>query len=42
MNQFHVTPLHLAVMKKNYEIIELLLNHKDINIDEKNEISCTI
>lgn len=32
------TPLRLAVLKRNYDIIRLFLNHKDININIKNTI----
>lgn len=34
----HNTPLHLAIKRKNIEIIKLLLNHKDININLKDDI----
>lgn len=36
---FHLTALHKAVMKKNYEIVELLLNQNNIDINIKDEIS---
>lgn len=35
---FHLTALHKAVMKKNYEIVELLLNQNNIDINIKDEI----
>ena len=36
--KFYVSPLHLAVEKGNIEIIQLLLNHKNIDANIKNDV----
>lgn len=38
IKQIHETPLHCAVDRRNYEIIDIFLNQKDINVNIKNTI----
>lgn len=35
---FYKTALHIAVQKENLDIVQLLLNHHGININEIDEI----
>lgn len=35
---FNRTPLHIAIDNKSSEIVKLLLQNKEININEKNKV----
>ena len=38
ITDIHNTPLHLAIKRKNIEIIKLLLSHKGIDLTVKDDI----